>query len=154
MTTSANLDRLRVEVEEQEKLKEVATTLQNVLTSPLRLANVPRQNVSSALAEPQDVAAVALCHSSSPYRMMFLNPHVVGECESIKTIDLGQLQSDYDRVIPYEEWANTYELEECLGCETGVDYIGAHLDECGKYNIYCCTRAAETERNILNKSDN
>ncbi len=42
------------------------------------------------------------------------------------------------------------ELEECLGCETGVDYIGAHLDECGKYNKFCCTRAAETERNMLN----
>ena len=45
---------------------------------------------------------------------------------------------------------DTYELEECLGCETGVDYIGAHIDECGKYNKFCCTRAAETERNMLN----
>jgi hypothetical protein len=45
---------------------------------------------------------------------------------------------------------DTYEFDECLGCETGVDYIGAHLDECGKYNKFCCTRAAEAERTNLN----
>lgn len=49
------------------------------------------------------------------------------------------LDSDSDEL---DEW--------CLGCETGVDYIGAHLDKSGKYNKFCCTREAELERNMLN----
>ena len=42
--------------------------------------------------------------------------------------------------------------EECIGCETGVDYIGAHLNQHGIYNKYCCTREAEKERTILCKT--
>ena len=40
---------------------------------------------------------------------------------------------------------------ECLGCETGVDYVGAHLNKNGRYNKDCCTREAEKERNMLRK---
>ena len=42
--------------------------------------------------------------------------------------------------------------EECIGCETGVDYLGAHLNQHGRYNNSCCTREAEKERNILYKT--
>ena len=43
------------------------------------------------------------------------------------------------------------ECDECIGCETGVDYIGAHLNENGNYNKFCCTSEADAERKILNK---
>ena len=39
--------------------------------------------------------------------------------------------------------------EYCLGCETGVDYIGAHLDRSGKYHKECCTFQAEKSRREL-----
>ena len=42
--------------------------------------------------------------------------------------------------------------EECIGCETGVDYMGAHLNQHGRYNKSCCTREAEKERTILYKT--
>jgi len=41
------------------------------------------------------------------------------------------------------------ESDECIGCETGVDYVGSHLNECGRYNKFCCTREAEKEREML-----
>ena len=41
------------------------------------------------------------------------------------------------------------ESDECIGCETGVDYVGSHLNECGRYNKFCCTREAEKERKML-----
>ena len=37
-------------------------------------------------------------------------------------------------------------LDECLGCETGVDYMGAHLGKDGLYHPFCCTNEAEIER--------
>ena len=39
-----------------------------------------------------------------------------------------------------------YYLEECVGCETGVDYMGAHMGNDGFYHKFCCTREAEIER--------
>jgi len=42
---------------------------------------------------------------------------------------------------------------ECIGCETGVDYMGAHLNKHGRYNKDCCTREAEKERNMLRNSN-
>jgi len=39
--------------------------------------------------------------------------------------------------------------DECLGCETGVEYIGAHLNETGRYHKHCCTREASQERKLL-----
>ena len=44
------------------------------------------------------------------------------------------------------EIEDDYYLEECLGCESGVDYMGPHLGKDGLYHPFCCTRAAEIER--------
>lgn len=67
-------------------------------------ANLERMRV-----EKLGLERLAKTEETPPYKMMFLNPAVVSECESIKTIDLGQLQADYDRVIPYEKLTNKSE---------------------------------------------
>ena len=67
-------------------------------------ANLERMRI-----EKLGLERLAKIEETPPYKMMFLNPYVVGEYESIKTIDLGKLQADYDRVIPYEKWTNQSE---------------------------------------------
>lgn len=38
--------------------------------------------------------------------------------------------------------------DECLGCETGCDYDGAHRDDTGNYHPACGTKAAQLEQLI------
>jgi len=44
--------------------------------------------------------------------------------------------------------------DECIGCETGVDFMGAHQLDCGRYYPNCCTRAAELEREKEKEKNN
>jgi len=56
------------------------------------------------------------------------------------------LTEEMERTQLLIEKLNEYDLDECIGCETGVDYIGAHQTDSGCYHPLCCTREAADER--------